>query len=92
MAHPLRHRSRVLSLLWALLRLLILLPITLLGAAVLALGLALSPWGTGLLLDAGARQGFYTLEAHEGAPLDRLVLHGLKLEAGPAAVAARRIE
>jgi translocation and assembly module TamB len=91
-AHPLRHRSRVLSLLWALLRLLVLLPVTLLGAVVLALGLALSPWGTGLLLDAGARQGFYSLEAHEGAPLDRLVLHGFALEAGPARVAVRRIE
>nr|WP_290787444.1 translocation/assembly module TamB domain-containing protein [Halomonas sp.] len=58
----------------------------------MALGLALSPWGTGLLLDAGARQGFYTLEAHEGAPLDRLVLHGLELEAGPAKVSLRRLE
>lgn len=92
MAHPLRHRSRVLSLLWALFRLLILLPLTLLGLALLALGLALSPWGTGLLLDAGERQGLYTLEAHEGAPLDRLVLHGLELEAGPAQVALRRLE
>lgn len=92
MAHPLRHRSRVLSLLWALFRLLILLPLTLLGLAILALGLALSPWGTGLLLDAGARQGFYQLESHEGAPLDRLVLHGFKLEAGPARVALERLE
>ncbi|WP_366927091.1 translocation/assembly module TamB domain-containing protein [Halomonas sp.] len=92
MAHPLRHRSRVLSLLWALFRLLILLPLTLLGLVIMALGLALSPWGTGLLLDAGARQGFYTLEAHEGAPLDRLVLHGLELEAGPAKVSLRRLE
>jgi len=91
-AHPLRHRSRVLSLLWALFRLLILLPLTLLGLVIMALGLALSPWGTGLLLDAGARQGFYTLEAHEGAPLDRLVLHGLELEAGPAKVSLRRLE
>ncbi|MGM0638428.1 MAG: translocation/assembly module TamB domain-containing protein, partial [Pseudomonadota bacterium] len=92
MAHPLRHRSRVLSLLWALFRLLIVLPLTLLGLVILALGLALSPWGTGLLLDVGARQGFYTLEAHEGAPLDRLVLHGLELEAGPAKVSLHRLE
>ena len=92
MAHPLRHRSRVLSLLWVLFRLLILLPLTLLGLVILALGLALSPWGTGLLLDAGERQGFYTLESHEGAPLDRLVLIGLELEAGPARVALQRLE
>ncbi len=92
MAHPLRHRSRVLSLLWALFRLLILLPLTLLGLVILSLGLALSPWGTGLLLDAGERQGFYTLESHEGAPLDRLVLRGLALEAGPAQVALERLE
>ncbi|MGJ7461744.1 autotransporter assembly complex protein TamB [Halomonas sp. MA07-2] len=92
MAHPLRHRSRVLSLLWALLRLLIVLPITLLGLVILALGVALSPWGTGLLLDTGARQGFYTLASHEGAPLDRLVLHDLKFEAGPARVALQRLE
>ncbi|MBE0489038.1 MAG: translocation/assembly module TamB [Halomonas sp.] len=68
------------------------MPITLLGLVILALGLALSPWGTGLLLDAGARQGFYQLESHEGAPLDRLVLHGFKLEAGPARVALQRLE
>lgn len=92
MAHPLRHRSRVLSLLWPLFRLMIVLPLTLLGLVILALGLALSPWGTGLLLDAGARQGFYALEAHEGAPLDRLVLHGLELEAGPAKVSLQRLE
>ena len=92
MAPSLRHRSRVLTFFWALFRLLLLLPITLFGLVVLALGLALSPWGTGLLLDAGARQGLYQLESHEGAPLDRLVLNGLKLEAGPARVAASRIE
>ncbi|WP_445002950.1 autotransporter assembly complex protein TamB [Halomonas mongoliensis] len=92
MAPSFRHRSRVLTFFWALFRLLLLLPITLFGLVVLALGLALSPWGTGLLLDAGARQGFYQLESHEGAPLDRLVLNGLKLEAGPARVAASRIE
>lgn len=92
MAHPLRHRSRVLSLLWSLFRLLVVLPLTLMGLVILALGLALSPWGTGLLLDAGVRQGMYTLEAHEGAPLDRLVLHNLALEAGPAKVVLNRLE
>lgn len=92
MAPSLRHRSRVLTFFWALFRLLILLPITLLGLVIFALGLALSPWGTGLLLDAGQRQGLYSLESHEGAPLDRLVLRGLSLEAGPASVAVSRLE
>lgn len=92
MAHSLRHRSRVLTALWALFRLLILLPLWLLGVIILVLGLALSPWGTGLLLEEGAKRGFYELDATEGAPLDRLVLHGLKLEAGPAKIAARRLE
>ncbi|MFY0988984.1 translocation/assembly module TamB domain-containing protein [Halomonas sp. C05BenzN] len=79
-------------LIWALLRLSILLPLWLLGMAVLALGLALSPWGTGLLLEEGAKRGYYRLEAAEGAPLDTLVLHGLRLEAGPVGLAAERIE
>ncbi|MDI5932960.1 translocation/assembly module TamB domain-containing protein [Halomonas kalidii] len=83
-------RARV--LIWALIRLLILLPLWLLGLAVLVLGLALSPWGTGLLLEEGAERGFFELEGVEGAPLDTLVLHGLRLEAGPARVAAERIE
>ncbi|ERS83936.1 autotransporter assembly complex protein TamB [Halomonas sp. PBN3] len=92
MAPTLRHRSRVLTALWALIRLLILLPLWLLGLVVLVLGLALSPWGTGLLLDQGERLGFLEVESHAGAPLDRLVLEGLSLEAGPASVALRRLE
>lgn len=92
MAPSLRHRSRVLTLLWALFRLLILVPLWGLGLVLLLLGLALSPWGTGWLLEEGAKRGFYELGAAEGAPLDRLVLHDLRLEAGPARVAARRIE
>lgn len=92
MAHSLRHRSRVLTFFWALFRLLLLLPITLFGLVALALGLALSPWGAGLLLDAGARQGLYQLESHEGAPLERLVLNGFKVEAGPARIAFERLE
>ncbi|MFW6346426.1 MAG: translocation/assembly module TamB, partial [Halomonas sp.] len=92
MAPSLRHRSRVLTALWALTRLLILLPLWLLGLAILALGLGLSPWGTGLLLDQGQRLGLLEIEAHEGAPLDRLVLEGLTVQAGPADVALRRLE
>lgn len=77
---------------WALARLLIVLPLWLLGLALLLLGLALSPWGTGVLLEQGAKRGFYELGAVEGAPLDHLVLHDLRLQAGPARIALTRFE
>ncbi|GAA0617114.1 translocation/assembly module TamB domain-containing protein [Halomonas beimenensis] len=83
---------RVRRLSWALARLLILLPLWCLGLVLLVLGLALSPWGTGWLLDRGERLGLYELEAVEGAPLDTLVLEGFRLEAGPARVAVSRLE
>lgn len=77
---------------WALARLLIVLPLWLLGLVLLLLGLALSPWGTGVLLEQGAKRGFYELGGVEGAPLDRLVLHDLRLEAGSAHIALSRFE
>lgn len=77
---------------WALARLLIVLPLWLLGLVLLLLGLALSPWGTGVLLEQGAKRGFYELGGVEGAPLDRLVLHDLRLEAGSARIALSRFE
>lgn len=77
---------------WALARLMILLPLWLTGLVLLLLGLALSPWGTGVLLEQGAKRGFYELGGVEGAPLDRLVLEDLRLEAGPARVALSRLE
>lgn len=79
-------------MIWALARLLIILPLWLLGLVLLLLGLALSPWGTGVLLEQGAKRGFYELGAVEGAPLDRLVLHDLRLEAGAARIALSRFE
>ncbi len=82
----------ILTLFWGLFRLLILVPLLMLGLLVLLLGLGLSPWGTGMLLEEGAKRGFYTLESHEGAPLDRLVLRGLGLDAGPASIAVERLE
>ncbi|MDI5892028.1 translocation/assembly module TamB domain-containing protein [Halomonas rhizosphaerae] len=83
-------RTRALT--WALARLLIVLPLWLLGLVLLLLGLALSPWGTGVLLEQGAKRGFYELGAVEGAPLDRLVLHDLRLEVGAARIALTRFE
>ncbi|MCE8031711.1 translocation/assembly module TamB [Billgrantia tianxiuensis] len=79
-------------LLWSLIRLLIVLPLLAIGVVILVLGLALSPWGAGLLLEEGAKRGLYQLERVEGAPLDRLVLHGFQLEAGPVEIAAERLE
>lgn len=80
------------SLILAFLKLLIVLPVLAIGIVILVLGLALSPWGAGLLLEEGAKRGFYQLESVEGAPLDRLVLHGFRIEAGPAEIAAERLE
>lgn len=92
MAPTLRHRSRVLTLLWALIRLLILLPLWLFGLVCLTLGLGLSPWGTGLLFDQGERLGLFSVDAYEGAPLDRLVVEGFSMHAGTANVALGRLE
>lgn len=77
---------------WALARLMILLPLWLIGLVLLLLGLALSPWGTGVLLEQGAKRGFFELGGYEGAPLDRLVLEDLRLDAGPARIALSRLE
>ncbi|MFQ3787425.1 translocation/assembly module TamB domain-containing protein [Halomonas sp. A29] len=79
-------------LLWSFVRLLIVLPLLAIGVAILVLGLALSPWGASLLLEEGAKRGFYQLERVEGAPLDRLVLHGFQIETGPVDIAAERLE
>lgn len=76
----------------SLLKLLLLLPLWVAGMVLLALGLALSPWGTGLLLEEGAKRGFYQLERAEGALLDRLVLHGFQLETDTFEVDAERLE
>ena len=58
----------------------------------MALGLALSPWGTGVLLEQGQQRGWYTYEAVEGAPLDRLRVDGLRLVAGPASIRLAQFE
>ncbi|WP_372609515.1 translocation/assembly module TamB, partial [Halomonas sp.] len=79
-------------LIWAFFRLVIFLPLWFLGLVVFALGLVLSPWGTGLLLEEGANRGFYELDTSQGAPLDTLVLNDLRFTVGPARVAAQRIE
>src|SRR5699024_4309313 len=95
MGGTLLHRTGVLSvraLSVSLLKLLLLLTLCVAGMVLLALGLALSPWGTGLLLEEGAKRGFYQLERAEGALLDRLVLQGFQLETDTFEVDAERFE
>ena len=77
---------------WALLRLLILLPLWLIGLVMLLLGLALSPWGTSALFTQAERLGLLEVERVEGAPLDTLRIEGLRLTAGPASVAVSDVE
>ncbi|SDF96282.1 autotransporter secretion inner membrane protein TamB [Onishia taeanensis] len=76
----------------ALLRCLLWLPIWLIGLVLVVMGLALSPWGTGLLLEQGQSRGFLTYQDASGAPLDHLVIDGLALEAGPASIYVERLE
>ncbi|WP_456064526.1 autotransporter assembly complex protein TamB [Halomonas salipaludis] len=68
------------------------MPLWLIGLVIFALGLALSPWGTGVLLEQGQQRGWYSYEAAQGAPLDRLRIDGLRLEAGPASVSMAEFE
>ncbi|HET8789938.1 MAG TPA: translocation/assembly module TamB, partial [Modicisalibacter sp.] len=89
MASAFRHRARVLSLL--LIRLLLWLPLWLLGLVFLLLGLALSPWGTGWLVSQGEQRGLFSVESVSGAPLDELTLTGLTLQAGPADIRIGRL-
>ncbi|WP_236617037.1 autotransporter assembly complex protein TamB [Litchfieldella anticariensis] len=94
MAHTLRNRPRVLRIMvpiWALLRILILLPLWLLGLVIFILGLALSPWGTDILLEQGQARGWFQYESVEGAPLDRLELRGFRVDAGPASIALEHL-
>lgn len=83
---------RVRHLTWALARLSIFLPLWCLGLVLLLLGLALSPWGTGLLVSQGERLGLLEVGRVEGAPLDTLRVDDLRLSAGPVRVAVARFE
>ncbi|MFC3285318.1 autotransporter assembly complex protein TamB [Litchfieldella rifensis] len=81
---------KIIVLIWAFLRVLVWLPLWLLGLVIFALGLALSPWGTEVLMEQGQARGWYQFDSVEGAPLDHLVLQGLQLEAGPARIRLER--
>lgn len=77
---------RLRRLTWALARLLIVIPFTLLGLVLLLLGSALSPWGTSFLFSQGQRLGLLEVGEVQGAPLDTLVIKDFHLNAGPAAI------
>lgn len=77
---------RLRRLTWALTRLIIVVPITLLGLVIFLLGLGLSPWGTGFLFNQGQRLGLFEVGDVQGSPLETLVLKDFHLKAGPAAI------
>ncbi|WP_404378007.1 translocation/assembly module TamB domain-containing protein [Vreelandella aquamarina] len=72
---------------WSLLRLIIVLPLWLLGFVALVAGVVLSPWGTGLLFSQGEQRGFFTYEQQEGALLDSFRLHGFQMALGGTHIA-----
>lgn len=67
---------------WSFIRLLIVVPLWLFGLVALLLGVALSPWGTGVLFSQGEQRGYFTFDLQEGALLDRFTLQGFRLELG----------
>ncbi|WP_148254004.1 autotransporter assembly complex protein TamB [Aidingimonas lacisalsi] len=69
-----------------MLRTLLWIPLWLIGLMLLVSGLALSPWGTDVLLEQGQSRGWLTYESAEGAPLDALRIDGLHLTAGQVEV------
>lgn len=79
---PLSPKQRIGLGLWSVIRLLIVVPVWLLGLLALLLGLALSPWGTAQLFSQGEQRGYFTVEHQEGALLDHFTLQGFQLEMG----------
>ncbi|WP_234346824.1 translocation/assembly module TamB domain-containing protein [Halomonas sp. G11] len=88
----LTRRFRLWLLCWSTLRLLLLLPLWLIGAVVLLLGVALSPWGTGVLLSQGQDRGWFSVEEHVGGVLDEFQLSGFRLDAAGAEVRIDELE
>lgn len=79
--HPISSRKRLWLLLWSLLRLVVVLPLWLLSLVMLLLGLALSPWGTGVLLDQAQQRDWIAFDQQEGSLLDTFRLEGFALDA-----------
>ena len=85
-------RRRLWLTLWSLLRLMILLPLWVLGLAALLLGVALSPWGTAQLFSQGEQRGWFSYEQQEGALLESFRLQGFHLAMGGTQVTLDQVE
>ncbi len=85
-------RRRLWLTLWSLLRLMILLPLWVLGLAALLLGVALSPWGTAQLFSQGEQRGWFSYEQQEGALLESFRLQGFHLAMGGTQVTLDEVE
>jgi len=88
----LSRRFRLWLLLWSTLRLVLLLPLWLIGALALLLGVALSPWGTGVLLSQGQDRGWFSVEEHDGGLLDEFHLTDFQLNAAGAEIRIDELE
>ncbi|WP_434985695.1 autotransporter assembly complex protein TamB [Vreelandella zhaodongensis] len=85
-------KHRIGLFLWSLVRLVIVLPLWLFGLVALLLGVALSPWGTGLLFSQGEQRGYFTYEHQEGALLDSFALQGFNLVMGETRINIDNVE
>lgn len=85
-------KHRIGLFVWSLVRLVIVLPIWLLGWAALMLGVALSPWGTGQLFSQGEQRGYFTYQHQEGALLDSFALQGFQLALGETRITIDNVE
>ena len=85
-------KYRAWLLLWSLVRLVIVLPIWLFGIVALLVGLALSPWGTSVLLSQGEQRDFFTYDRHEGGLLDHFQLDNFQLRLGETRISVDEFE
>ncbi|WP_339934457.1 translocation/assembly module TamB domain-containing protein [Vreelandella glaciei] len=85
-------KYRTWLLLWSLLRLIIVLPIWLFGITALLVGVALSPWGTGVLLSQGEQRDLFTYAGHEGGLLDHFLIDDFQLQLGETRITVDEFE
>ena len=85
-------KYRTWLLFWSLLRLVIVVPIWLLGIVALVLGVALSPWGTGVLLSQGEQRDFFSYTQHEGGLLDHFMIEDFQLQLGETRISVDEFE
>ena len=85
-------KYRAWLLFWSLVRLVIVLPIWLFGIVALIVGVALSPWGTGVLLSQGEQRDFFSYTHHEGGLLDHFQLEDFQLQLGETRITVDEFE